>query len=131
MNLLRSISLSSFFIITALMMNMDLCCELPKIPNLIEHYAEHKSTDGDSFWQFLMEDYIDQESGHNHHNDGEHDDLPFHGSHTCHHAPVVFDSNITYSLSPLRLYLEKGNCEYHFPFLSIYLEAPFQPPQQA
>jgi len=131
MNRIKSIFLSTLFIATALVMTLDLCCELPKIPNLLTHFWEHQEKDNDSFWKFFLEDYAHQEFGHNHHDDEEHEELPFHGSHQCHHAPVVFTGSVSYSLVPSTQFVETGNCGYRFSFSSIYLEAPLQPPQQA
>lgn len=127
----KSILSATFFFIISLVMTMDLCCELPKIPTVLAHFSEHQSQDDNTYWQLIMEHYGHDGEGQNHHDEGDHDDLPFHGSHTCQHAPVVFTSNINYSLLPITLYVERGNCEYHFSFSSIYLEAPFQPPQYA
>ena len=131
MNRIKSISSATILVTIALVMTMDLCCELPKFPYLIAHFSQHQEEDNDSFLQFLMEDYIHHESDHNHHEDEDHDDLPFHGSHACHHAPVAFTDNLNYSLLSFTLYMERGNGEYRFSFSSIYLEAPFQPPQYA
>jgi hypothetical protein len=131
MHRIKSILSTTLLIATALVMTMDLCCELPKIPTLLEHYTEHQEADNDSFWQFLMEDYAHQESGHNHHGDEDHDNLPFPGSHQCQHAPVVFTGSLCYSFVPSTLFVDAGNCGYQFSFTSIYQEAPFQPPQQA
>jgi hypothetical protein len=131
MNRIKSILLSTLFIATAFVMTMDLCCELPKIPNLLTHFSDHQQRDNDSFWEFLIEDYAHQESANNHHNDEEHDELPFHGSHQCHHAPVVFTSSVSYSFVPSNLFVDTENCGFQFSISSIYLDAPFQPPQRA
>ncbi|MGB5928974.1 MAG: hypothetical protein WBH03_12430 [Cyclobacteriaceae bacterium] len=131
MSRIKSILSSILFITTGLVMTMDLCCELPKIPNLLAHFSEHQQRDNDSFWEFLMEDYAHQESGHDHHNEEEHDDLPFHGNHTCHHAPIVFTGIVSYSFVPSNLFVDTGNCGYQFSISSTYLETPLQPPQKA
>lgn len=132
MNRIKSILLSTLFIATALVMTLDLCCELPKIPNLLTHFSEHQEKNNESFWKFFLEDYAHQESGHHHHDDEEeHEELPFHGSHQCHHAPAVFTGSVSYSLVPSTQFIETSNCSYRFSFSSIYLETPFQPPQQA
>ncbi|MEO9477573.1 MAG: hypothetical protein ABJG41_18650 [Cyclobacteriaceae bacterium] len=129
MNNIRSIVLSTIFITAAIVMSMDLCCEIQKIPNLLEHYAEHKATDGDSFWQFLVEDYIDHGSGENDHNDKDHDDLPFHGNHQCQHSTVLYTTNLAFPIGIEARQIEVSECKYQFSFASPYLENPFQPPQ--
>ncbi len=112
-----------------MIINMDLCCELPKIPNLLEHFAEHQADDGDSFLQFLVEDYIDHGTGEDHHNENEHDELPFHGSHQCQHTIVLFPSTLTFSIDINIQPLDSSKGAYRFTFSSPYLETPFQPPQ--
>lgn len=113
----------------ALVMTMDLCCELQKIPNLLDHYAEHKASDGDSFWEFFVEDYVDDDAGENHHNENGHDNMPFHGTHQCQHANVLFSSTATFSMEVFLRPLAPFNTSYQFTFSSPYLEAPLQPPQ--
>ena len=117
------------FVVAVLAMSMDFCCELEKIPNLIEHYAEHKAVDGDSFWQFLVEDYIDHGEGENHHNENDHDDLPFHGSHQCHHSNVLVSLVLSFSIDLDMLLVDPTISTYQFAYSTIYMETPFQPPQ--
>ncbi|WP_456458867.1 hypothetical protein [Reichenbachiella sp.] len=125
----RSILLSIFFILSALVMGLDLCCEIKQVPNLIDHYTEHKAQDGDSFWDFLVEDYIDHGKGKNHHDENEHDDLPFHGNHQCQHTNILISSTIIFSVELDINPLEPSKGIYQFMFSSRYLETPFQPPR--
>lgn len=125
----KSILPFTLYIFTLLVLNLDLCCEFSKIPNLLAHFSEHKEEHDDTLWQFLIEDFLQYDSNESHHDKGEHDDLPFHGSHVCQHAPIVFTSHQDYSIAASSVFIATGNCTYQSSFSSIYLEAPFQPPQ--
>lgn len=111
--------------------NMDICCELQKVPALFEHFKEHKTIGGDSFFEFIVEDYIH----HNDNNEGHHDhdkdeNLPFHGQHQCNHAPIY----LSYTFSNIELgdktfSLQTKGSYYQFSISSEYLETLIQPPQ--
>ena len=78
MNFFASISFAFLFLIQGLAPNMDLCCELQKLPNLFEHYEEHRACNDGSFWQFLVNDYLGVDGdSQDHHGDSDHDSLPF------------------------------------------------------
>jgi hypothetical protein len=111
------------------MMNMDICCEIQKIPNLMTHFAEHQSDDGDSFVEFLFEDYIDHGSAENHHDEKDHDDLPFHGNHQCQHTNVFYSTTPSFILEVECTFIEGNNIAYVFSLSSSDLDTPFQPPQ--
>jgi len=108
---------------------LDLCCEIQKIPNLVSHFAEHKALDGDSVFDFVVEDYIDHGSGSNHHAENSHEDLPFNGNHNCSHAPIYFSSVPSF----LVIQSDTENTEaisfYNFHFISPALGHLFQPPK--
>lgn len=109
---------------------MDLCCEIQKIPKLVEHFEAHKSCNDDSFVEFLVRDYIGTENDlHGDHDKSDHDDLPFNGTHQC--CPIsVFDkSEAIYSLEACEL---KMTTSYGFRsyFYSLEItDSPFQPPK--
>lgn len=111
--------------------NMDMCCELQKLPGLLAHYEEHKSFDDDGFFEFLVEDYFSHEGDNEgHHSDNNHEDLPFHGQHQCNHAPVF----LTHSAQSIRLdnplaILVSTGSRYLFACSSEYSETIIQPPQ--
>lgn len=111
--------------------NMDLCCELPKIPVLFEHYEEHAEHEGTSFVEFLDFHYGDGQDAEDHHHDDEHDkNLPFHGQHQCCHG-YTFISQISdhVEAAPLHFTTEIRATIYSFSLCSEYLESPFQPPK--
>ncbi|MEX2564343.1 MAG: hypothetical protein WD431_00190 [Cyclobacteriaceae bacterium] len=131
MNSFASISLLLLFLIKGLVPYMDLCCELLKIPNLFEHYEEHKTCNDGSFWQFLVEDYLNVDGdAQDHRDDSGHDNLPFHGTNTqCCHPPVFYAPDQQFSLIVFEFVqqVEFGHNSTFHP--SVYLDSPFQPPK--
>ncbi len=111
--------------------NMDICCELQKLPNLFDHYEEHKKFDGDSFFQFLVEDYLNNYGDdQGHHDDSDHDDLPFHGQHQCCHGYIFIAPPMElFELSTLNFSIQIRTGIYSFSLCSEYSESPFQPPK--
>lgn len=110
-------------------MSMDVCCQIQKIPFLIEHFGEHKALGGDSIFEFVVEDYIDHGSGENHHNENSHENLPFHGNHTCSHAPICFSLISDFSVIQSDTEKTEAKSFYNFLFTSPALGERFQPPQ--
>jgi hypothetical protein len=110
-------------------MSLDVCCQIQKIPNLVAHFAEHKALDGDSVIEFVVEDYINHGSGTNHHDENSHQDLPFHGNHTCSHAPIYFSSVPDYLIEKSDVIITESRSFYRIHFTSPALSELFQPPQ--
>jgi hypothetical protein len=129
MNQLRHIAILPLLILSTMAMSLDVCCQIAKFPNLLTHFAEHKALDGDTVFEFVVEDYIDHGSGSNHHDENSHEDLPFHGNHTCSHAPIYFSA--LYGFLVIQSDTEKieGRSFYNFLFTSPALGELFQPPQ--
>lgn len=130
MNSFASISLLLLFLIKGLVPNMDLCCELLKIPNLSNHFEEHKECNDGSFWQFLIEDYLNVDGdSQDHRDDSGHDNLPFHGNTQCCHPSVFYAPNQQFSLTVFD-FIQQIEFGYYSTFYpSESLESPFQPPR--
>lgn len=94
------------------------------------HYESHESFDGDSFWEFIMEDYASHQGDHEgHHSDG-HEDLPFHGQHQCNHAPLVVSLHLnTIKLDLPPSFLQTHSSHYIFSISSAHLDQLIQPPK--
>lgn len=116
-------------VFSTIAMSMDVCCQIQKLPFLIAHFGEHKALDGDSVFEFVVEDYIDHGSEGNHHNEGSHENLPFHGSHTCSHAPICFSSVSVFLVIQSDEKIMETRSFYNFLFTSPALGELFQPPQ--
>ncbi len=128
---MASISLSLIFVVQMFAPNMDVCCELLKLPALFEHFEEHKAFDGDSFFEFIVEDYVHHDdNSEGHHDHDKDDDLPFHGQHQCNHLPVY----VTHAFSNIELEdktfsIQTKGSFYQFLISYEYLEKLIQPPQ--
>ncbi len=111
------------------MISADLGCELKKIPNLIAHYEKHKSTDGESFWQFMVSHFVDTENHTAGHSDTDHTDLPFHGGRQCCHTPAFFLPDVSFSLTLSEHRTAHKSAFYNASSSSAHLDTPFQPPK--
>lgn len=131
MKSVMSISLLLLFLVRGFMPNLDVCCELKKIPNLYEHYLEHKDCNGGtSFFQFLADDYFnDNGVAEKHHDDSEHDNLPFHGDDHCCSAPVFYAPDQHFSLVKYGFPMQETFGFYDTFLTSQFPDSPFLPPQ--
>tara|TARA_R110002051_G_scaffold325188_1_gene426221 strand:- start:2314 stop:2706 length:393 start_codon:yes stop_codon:yes gene_type:complete len=129
MKLIRNRSFISLLLLGMLSMNLDLCCQIQKIPFLLSHFGEHKVLHDNSVFEFVVEDYIDHESNKTSHDEENHKNLPFHGNHTCSHVPIYFSLINVFSIA--RSFNEKAGLEtyYHFRFTSPVFDEFFQPPR--
>lgn len=133
MKLLTSISFSFLFLIQGVMPNLDICYEFQKLPNLFEHYQEHKECFDNSFFEFLVDDYLDIDKNSvdatDHHGDKDHENLPFQGSHQCHHVCVFYLETQNFPLT-VSHNSELAQPNYYNPiFTSQFQDSPFQPPK--
>ena len=111
--------------------DLDMCCELKKLPALISHFEEHNAIGGDTFFEFIIEDYVyHDENSSGHHDHDKDDDLPFHGQHQCCHGPV-FMTLFQYfpEIENFCLTNQVKVSSYSFSLCSEYSESPFQPPK--
>ncbi len=130
MNFITSISLTFLFLLQGFGLTLDLCCELPKISNLLEHYEEHNEAFGDSFMEFLEENYFTFDGSQKHHEDSNHEDLPFQGSHhCCSHSLVYHSLGKEHVVFTEVIQLKPQYSIYQSTFYSEFLDSPFQPPQ--
>ncbi|WP_041779176.1 hypothetical protein [Belliella baltica] len=109
--------------------NFDVCEQILKISSFFTHYEEHKVY-GDSFYEYVIEDYVDKEANNSkHHNNTDNKDAPFHSHHAACH-PIVFIANTDATLLKQSKLAEAKQFNLHsFSFNSRYLESLFQPPQ--
>lgn len=121
--------MSILFFFQGISVDMDLCEQVKGISNFIAHYQDHKLY-GDSFIEYVVEDYIDNGvNNKEHHNNSDKENVPIHSHHQCCH-PVVFIANTSTEVCNLLKFEDKKQFNsYTFNFNSIYLESLFQPPQ--
>ena len=121
--------MSLLFFFQGISLDMDFCGPVKEISSIITHYQDHKVY-GDSFFEYVLEDYIDNDANNEgHHNDSDKENVPVHSHHQCCH-PVVFITNTSTDGSNLLKVEDKKQFNYYTPHLnSRYLESLFQPPQ--
>lgn len=85
--------------------------------------------DGDSVLDFVVKDYIDHCSGSNHHDENSHEDLPFHGNHTCSHGSIYFSSVTDYLVGKSDMIKIELRSFYRIDHTSPAVGELFQPPQ--
>ena len=125
-----SISMSFVFLFQGVATDMDLCDQIEKISDFIGHYEEHKAYDGDSFFEFLVEDYLNDigdKEGH-HKNSGK-EKMPNHANHQCCHPLVFVTPSNTIAIKTLIFKTKSQYNHYSFHFNSRFLESIFQPPK--
>ncbi|MBZ9731101.1 hypothetical protein LB467_15505 [Salegentibacter sp. JZCK2] len=121
--------LSLIFLFQSLGPTMDWCCNLPKIPNLVEHYKEQAEDTGISFLKFINDHYGDQETSQSHEKDGHDEELPFQGSHSCCNVLVYIDTLEFKSFSLEFPQPQTTTTFYQRSFSSASLGSLFQPPK--
>ena len=126
MKFFGSLFLSLLIFLPSLGSGIDWCCELPKVDNLLEHFQKHNKEEGISFLQFLDKHY-----GTTPNDDGDnHEDLPFHGNHSCNHIHLVITTpEFTYFFSPIPQVSESPSF-YSLEPKSEFSYSIFQPPRQ-
>ena len=130
MKLITAISLSILFLFQAVMPNIDMGCEFQKIGAMYSHYQEHKEFDGDSFLDFILEDYIlDDDSSKKHHENSNHHEAPIHSSHQCGHITYFLSCQSQFVLENFNFSENLRFDNYNAFFSSAYLDTLFQPPR--
>ena len=130
MNLVASLSFAFLFLVKGLIPGMDFCCEIEKLPNLLEHYEEHKSCNEDSFLTFLVDDYLNYGAdSKDHHDTTDHEDLPFHGNHKCCCTSAFYASYQSFSLAIFEFPAENRFGRYLSFNPSGFPNTRFQPPK--
>ena len=125
---LASNILAIYFLLMGLFPNGELC-ELQKIPALYGHFLEHRQADGDSFLEFIYEDYLsDVGDKENHHGKDSSQEMPLQHhtaqSHCCNLMPLGLCNCNLYRPNGEKI---KGYKDYNFQYSFLYLESIFQP----
>ncbi|GBF22165.1 hypothetical protein C21_04358 [Arenibacter sp. NBRC 103722] len=130
MNIFVSISMSFIFLLQGVAMDMDLCEQIEKISHFVEHYQDHREYDGDSFFEYVVEDYFNSEGDNGfHHTGSEEDKIPSHTHNQCCH-PIVFVAPAnSVEIKSIRFENSFEYGKYSFLFNSRFLESLYQPPR--
>lgn len=130
MKIFFSISMSILFFFQGISLDMDFCGPIKDISNIITHYQNHKVF-GDSFLDYVVEDYIDNDAkNEGHHNNPDKENTPVHSHNQCCHPLVLFIANNNSALINRLKFEDKEPFNlYTVNFYSRYLESLFQPPR--
>lgn len=130
MKVFTSISMSFIFLLQGMALDMDLCEQIEKVSHFINHYQDHKNFDGDSFFEYVAEEYFGNDNHEEeHHTNSDQNQSPAHSHHQCCH-PLVFITPInTVALDLLKFNEERQVNSSTSQFNSRFLESLFQPPR--
>lgn len=124
-----SLSMSFIFLLQGVAMDMDLCEQVEEISKFISHYEDHKDSNGDSFLEYVVGDYLNDNKDE-HHKGSDQEKIPSHSHNQCCH-PVVFAptplNSVAIKSIGFEINAEFDNSTFHFN--SRYLESLFQPPR--
>jgi len=124
-----SILFSSLILLQSLNISFE---DLSKLNVLLEHAKFHQEKYGDSFFEFLVEHYGDDEY-HANNNHKEHEDLPFkQNSQTVTHLNIAFTlDNVAFVIKNQPV-LESSNIFFYRESHSVFEKySIFQPPKLA
>jgi len=122
--------MSILFFFQGISIDMDFCGPIKEISNIITHYQDHKVY-GDSFLEYVVEDYVDNDAkNEGHHHNPDNDNTPIHSHQQCCHPLVLMIENNNSVLTNRLKFEEKKHFNLHkVDFTSRYLESLFQPPK--
>lgn len=121
--------MSFLFLIQGITLDMDFCQTVHKISSFITHYQDHKVY-GDSFFEYVVEDYIENDTkNQEHHSNSDKDNIPVHSHHQgCHSIVYIINTN-TALIDRLKFDEVKQLNLHSVHFNSRNLESLFQPPK--
>jgi hypothetical protein len=109
---------------------MDLCCELPKLTNLVEHFQEHKKCNDNSFVIFLLTDYLNVDGEpKDHSDDSDHHNLPFNGNNNCCHISVLYSPDQHFEVGGVNFAVQNKFDFYSLFLTALFPDSLFQPPK--
>lgn len=130
MKILVSVLMSISIFFQGISIDMDFCGPIREISSIITHYQDHKVY-GDSFLEYLVEDYIDNDAkNEGHHNNQDKKNTPVHSHNQCCHPLELIIANKNSALTNRLKFEEKKQFNLlKVNFTSRYLETLFQPPK--
>jgi hypothetical protein len=130
MKSLAYILLLSMISVKAFLPNMDLCCDLHRIPAFFDHYQVHKVQYGDTFWEFVEGHYFYNDDNYEFvAEDPDHANLPFRESHQSLNNWVFYTPSESIALSEPS-FPPAAKLGFHMPGRLAKADiSPFQPPR--
>jgi len=130
MRAIVSIVMSLVFLFQGISVNMETCEQIEKIANTIAHYQEHKQYDGDSFLDFVLKEYVNNDgSAEGHHKNSNHHETPLSHSHQCVHIAYLISFQSPYFLEDSDYRKNARFDNYNAFFSPTYIDSLFQPPR--
>jgi len=122
--------MSILFFFQGISIDMDFCGPIKEISKVINHYQDHKAY-GDSFFDYVVEDYIDSDAkNEEHHHNSDKENKPVHSQNQCCQPLVLIITSNNLALNNRLKLEEKKQYNLHkVNFSSRYLESLFQPPR--
>ncbi|MDG4714596.1 hypothetical protein [Winogradskyella marincola] len=122
--------MSILFLFQGISIDMDFCGPIKDISKVITHYQDHKIY-GDSFLEYVVEDYIyNNTEKEEHHNDSDEQGIPAHSHQQCCQSLLLYvTNNNILSINQFIIEERKQINPHKEIFSSRYLESPFHPPQ--
>lgn len=122
--------MSIVFLFQGMSLDLDFCGSIREMSKVISHFQDHKAY-GDSFIEYVIEDYIDNNTeSEEHHNHSDEQGIPAHSHQQCCQSVQLYIANNNIpSINQLNIEEKKQYSLHKVNFTSRYLESPFQPPQ--
>ena len=122
--------MSFMFLFQGMARDMDLCEQIELVSNFISHYQDHAKVHGDTFFEYVAEDYLSSESDNGEHHPGsDNHQSPAHSTHQCCHPLVFITATNLFTLRILKSDIKQKFDIYTFQINSRFQESLFQPPQ--
>lgn len=130
MKVFTSISMSFIFLLQGMASDMDLCEPIDNTFNFITQYHDHKDFDGNSFFEYIAEEYFgDDHHGEEQPRDSSEKQSPAHSDHQCCHPLVFITPTNTVVLNLLKFEEKKQVNSNTSQLNSRFMESLFQPPR--
>lgn len=122
--------MSHIFLFQGMTLDMDMCQQFEKLSNFVSHYQDHKDFDGDSFYEYVFEEFFSGDHDEKEHpNSSNQNQSPSHSQHQCCHPLVFIAPTNSLVLTFMKFEGKISSSSMTSKFNSRFLETPFQPPK--
>lgn len=121
--------MSFLFLLQGITSTIDMCDKMEHFSDFMEHYQVHKDYDGDSFFEYVVEELFDDQGDKEHHKGVHENEAPAHSHHQCCHASLFVMHSNSMVMKSITVEQAKQHTYYNFHFNSRFLESLFQPPR--
>ncbi len=118
------------FLFQGMARDMDLCEQIEKFSNFVSHYQDHEKFHGDSFFEYVVEDYLSSKIDNDDHHPGSNKkQSPTHANHQCCHPLVFVTPTSIFAIGLLKFETQQRFDNSTFQINSRFQESLFQPPR--